>query len=155
MDLADYDLTDIAWSDYSAAGDGSVKAWMDGTELYIGGYGKIIAGESLSYAFEDGYKIDSITGIEMLDTSAVTDMSYMFYYCGYNSGEFKLNLGDNFDTSNVTNMSHMFDSCGYYSTTSRLIWETTLTHPMLEVCYICSSPVATNLRNSTGSGKTV
>ena len=116
VDLADYDLTDIAWSDYSAAGDGSVKAWMDGTELYIGGYGKIIAGESLSYAFEDGYKIDSITGIEMLDTSAVTDMSYMFYYCGYNSGEFKLNLGDNFDTSNVTNMSHMFDSCGYYST---------------------------------------
>ena len=40
MDLADYDLTNITYSDYSANVDGSVKAWMDGTELYIGGNGK-------------------------------------------------------------------------------------------------------------------
>ena len=43
----DLDLTDITYSDYSASGDGSVKAWVDGTELYIGGNGKIMAGESL------------------------------------------------------------------------------------------------------------
>ncbi len=112
VDLTDYDLTNIAYSDYSASGDGSVKAWMDGTELYIGGFGKIIAGNSLTYAFYFGQKIDSITGLEMLDTSNVTDMSNMFLFCGSDSRVFTLDLGNNFDTSNVTNMYGMFWLCG-------------------------------------------
>ena len=112
VDLAEQDLTDVKYSDYSANGDGSVKAWMKGTELYIGGYGKIIAGESLAYAFYDGKKFDSITGLDMLDTSSVKNMSYMFYSCGVNSTVFTLDLGENFDTLNVTDMSHMFYECG-------------------------------------------
>ena len=112
VNLADYDLTGVSYSDYSANGDGSVKAWVNGTELYIGGYKKIIAGESLAFAFYEGYKIDSITGLEMLDTSNVTNMSYMFHRCGYNSTVFTLDLGDNFDTSKVTDMSYMFYYCG-------------------------------------------
>ena len=115
VDLADYDMTNITYSDYSADGDGSVKAWVDGTELYIGGYGKIIAGDSIAAAFCGGRKIDSITGFEMLDTSNVTNMEGMFYGCGYNSTEFTLDLGDNFDTSKVTNMGCMFFECGYNS----------------------------------------
>lgn len=116
VDLADYDLTNIPYSDYSATGDGSVKAWMDGTELYIGGYGKIIAGKSLAFAFMNGVKIDKITGLEMLDTSNVTDMEYMFYACGLYSQVLTLDLGNNFDTSNVTKMGSMFYNCGYKST---------------------------------------
>lgn len=112
VDLADHDLTNVQYSDYSASGDGSVKAWVDGTELYIGGYGKITAGSSLRYAFSKGKNINSITGIEMLDTSNVTNMSFMFNYCGANGTSFTLDLGNNFDTSNVTNMSSMFFCCG-------------------------------------------
>ena len=116
VDLADYDLTNVVCSDYSAKGDGSVKAWMDGTELYIGGYRKIIAGKSLNCAFRDGKRINSITGLDLLDTSRTTDMRYVFNNCGYNSSEFTLDLGDNFDTSNATTMVYMFGSCGYNST---------------------------------------
>ena len=116
VNLADYDLTDVTCSDYSAKGDGSVKAWMDGTELYIGGYRKIIAGRSLNCAFRDGKSINSITGLDLLDTSRTTDMGYVFNNCGYNSSEFTLDLGDNFDTSNATTMVYMFGSCGYSST---------------------------------------
>lgn len=116
VDLADYDLTSVTYSDYSASGDGSVKAWMDGTELYIGGYGKIIAGSSLVYAFRTGEQINSITGLEMLDTSNVTDMSQMFQSCGNHSTEFTLDLGNNFNTSNVTRMKDMFEGCGREST---------------------------------------
>lgn len=114
VDLAEHDLTDIKYSDYSASKDGSVKAWMDGTELYIGGYGKIIAGERLRSAFWHGDSINSITGLEMLDTSNVTDTSFMFYACGLNSKVFTLDLGDKFDTSKVKDMSYMFYYCGCY-----------------------------------------
>ena len=111
----DYDLTDVTTVDYSARKDGSVLAWYDQTNsgFYIGGNGgKIIAGSSLKYALGGGTRVDAIHGLELLDVSNVTDMSYMFSGCGHYSDVFTLDLGDNFDTSNVTNMQSMFQSCG-------------------------------------------
>ena len=57
-------------------------------------------------------KLQTIEGIDKLDTSNVTDMSNMFLNCD------KLTSLDvsGFDTSNVTNMSSMFESC--YALTS-------------------------------------
>ena len=52
-------------------------------------------------------KLTSITGIEYLNTSEVTSMSYMFYNC---SSLTSLDV-TNFDTSNVTGMSYMFYDC--------------------------------------------
>ena len=117
VDLSSYDLTGITTVDYSADGDESVLAWFDNATavLYIGGYGKIVAGSSLNSAFKEGECIEAINGLNMLDTSNVTDMSKMFYMCGYSSEAFTLDLGDNFDTSNVTDMSYMFYRCGYHS----------------------------------------
>ena len=117
VDLSGRDMTGITTADYSANSDNSVLAWFDSSSstLYIGGYEKIIAGSSLYYAFDSGKNINSITGIEMLDTSNVTDMGNMFNYCGKNSTSFTLDLGDNFDTSNVTRMSSMFMCCGQSS----------------------------------------
>ena len=120
VDLADYDMTNITYSDYSAKGDGSVKAWVNGTELYIGGEGRIIAGDSLANAFRDGNNINSITGLDRLGTSKVTDMGYMFYNCGSESAEFTLDLGNGFDTSSVTDMTYMFCNTGRNSTTFTL-----------------------------------
>mgnify|MGYP004460367833 FL=1 len=114
VDLNNYDLTNITVADYSAGKDESVLAWFDSSSstLYIGGYGKIIAGESLFCAFVGGRYIDSITGFEFLDTSNVTNMGNMFDGCGCYSEVFTLDLGDNFDTSKVTDMSDMFNNCG-------------------------------------------
>ena len=160
VDLTDYDLTNIFYSDYSARGDGSVKAWMDGTELYIGGYGKIIAGKSLAFAFMNGFKIDKITGLEMLDTSNVTDMSFMFYSCGRYSQVFTLDLGNNFDTSNVTNMSYMFYSCGNESAVFTLdlgekfdTSNVTDMHYMFSSCGVCSQVFTLDLGDKFNTSK--
>ena len=51
-----------------------------------------------------------------LDTSKVTDMSYMFYNAGKNVLSFKLNLS-NLNTSKVTDMSHMFYNAGESAST--------------------------------------
>ena len=121
VNLSDYDLTGKTTVDYSADKDESVLAWYDSDSsmLYIGGYGKIIAG-SLCGAFYYGENINSITGIELLDTSNTTSMKDMFIMCGVESKTFTLDLGDNFDTSKVTDMRRMFDRCGESSTVFEL-----------------------------------
>ena len=52
-------------------------------------------------------ELATIEGLENLNTSAVTDMSAMFFRC---SGLTSLNLS-NFNTSAVTNMGWMFEGC--------------------------------------------
>ena len=51
--------------------------------------------------------LETITGLEYLNTEKVTDMRYMFYYCS------KLTSLDvsKFNTANVTNMGRMFYNC--------------------------------------------
>jgi prepilin-type N-terminal cleavage/methylation domain-containing protein len=119
------DIPDDAYKtwDVSETGNGKVMAYIipnsiDSSfyDLYIQGDGEIYANEksnSLFYMFEN---VDSINNIEVLNTSKVKIMSYMFYHTGYNSKVFKLDLGDNFDTTNVTDMAQMFRYAGYSST---------------------------------------
>ena len=59
---------------------------------------------STHYWFYDQEKLKTITGISNLNTSEVTDMSYMFSYC---SSLTSLDLSS-FNTSKVTNMRWMF-----------------------------------------------
>jgi len=51
--------------------------------------------------------LDSINGLEHLNTALVTDMQYMFKDCS-NLTEIDVS---HFDTSNVTNMTSMFENC--------------------------------------------
>ena len=62
---------------------------------------------SLFEFFRSLTKLETITGLEYLNTANVTDMGYMFSGCS------KLTSLDvtNFNTANVTNMSGMFSSC--------------------------------------------
>ena len=62
---------------------------------------------SLYYFFERLTKLETITGLEYLNTAKVTDMRYMFNNCS------KLTSLDvtNFNTAKVTDMSYMFSSC--------------------------------------------
>ena len=107
--------------DASAAHEGGVMAYVNGTELTIAGNGagKIYANEDSSCAFTGRYysdpkfeKVTAIEGLELLDTSKVTNMHYMFLGC---KALTSLDV-TKFDTSKVTNMWGMFDSC--YALTS-------------------------------------
>ena len=62
---------------------------------------------SLSSFFENLTKLETITGLEYLNTEKVTDMNGMFYRCS------KLTSLDvtKFNTAKVTNMRYMFCSC--------------------------------------------
>ncbi|MCV3739958.1 BspA family leucine-rich repeat surface protein [Lentilactobacillus hilgardii] len=63
-----------------------------------------LEGAAASHLFSNMSNLKSITGMDNLDTSRVTDMSYMFL------GDSKLTTLDvsKFDTSKVTDMSYMF-----------------------------------------------
>lgn len=94
-------------------------------KLYIVGTEKgVKANQNSSYMFAHAYyddygltdwaRLNEIKGLDLLDTSEVTDMSYMFdagYYSAqsYRAYLNKLDLS-NFNTSNVENMSYMFQS---------------------------------------------
>ena len=62
---------------------------------------------SLSYFFNRLTKLETITGLEYLNTEKVTDMSCMFYSC---SSLTSLDV-THFNTANVTNMRYMFYIC--------------------------------------------
>ena len=57
--------------------------------------------------FQDLTKLETITGLEYLNTANVTDMSKMFYYC---SSLTSLDV-THFNTAKVTDMSYMFFYC--------------------------------------------
>ena len=97
-------------------GSGAVMCYRTATELIIAagnGFEKIYAnkdstyvfgGSSLTYALSE---ITTISGLDILDTSSASNMSYMFSYC---SGLTSLDLSS-FNTANVSNMSSMFYYC--------------------------------------------
>ncbi len=68
---------------------------------------KIIAPVNSSYLFSNHFKVESITGLDKLDMTAVTNIECMFHNC---SGLTELNIS-NFVTSNVENMKGMFINC--------------------------------------------
>ena len=65
---------------------------------------KVDTTASCAYLFY-GSTVDNVDYISALDTSNVTNMSYMFYQCS------NLTSIPQLDTSNVTNMERMFRSC--------------------------------------------
>ncbi len=60
-----------------------------------------------AYWFNNCSSLTSITGIENLNTSNVTDMRYMFHFCTHLTS---LDV-THFNTAKVTNMRNMFDTC--------------------------------------------
>jgi len=84
-------------------------------EVYIGQEEGVIANSNSSYLFQNLTNLSSVD-LANLDTSNVTNMDSMFYYTGYSSKVFTLDLGNQFETSKVTNMRFMFNSTGYNST---------------------------------------
>lgn len=88
---------------------GSIKAYIEGTKLIIAGNGagKIFANANSSSVFTNFRKVTVISGLNLLDTSNVTNMGSMFSDC---TALTSLDVSG-WDTSKVTNMSNIFYSC--------------------------------------------
>ena len=116
-----------AW-DVSAQGDSSILAWYtknsNGTfKVYVGSDYEIFGNTDSSYLFRSVGLSDyctsteTITNINLLNVSSVTNMLRMFELTG-NQAMTKLDLGDNFNTSNVINMGAMFSGTGQKAMTT-------------------------------------
>lgn len=86
--------------------------------LIITGNGsKILANENCSYMFDGFTYVTNITGLINLDTSKVTDMSYMFRNIGAKVSSFSTDVSS-FNTENVTTFKGMFYRGGGTTATS-------------------------------------
>ena len=90
---------------------------------------------SLYCFFENLTKLETITGLEYLNTENVTNMGRMFYDCS------KLTSLDvsKFNTANVTNMSYMFYNCKALTSLDVTHFNTANVTNMGYMFYICSS----------------
>ena len=90
---------------------------------------------SLFRFFKDLTKLETITGLEYLNTAKVTDMSEMFYRCS------KLTSLDvtKFNTANVTNMGYMFYNCSSLTSLDVTHFNTAKVTGMNGMFYSCSS----------------
>ena len=90
---------------------------------------------SLRRFFEDLTKLETITGLEYLNTENVTDMGHMFYSC---SSLTSLDV-THFNTENVTDMSYMFSDCSSLTSLDVTHFNTAKVTDMSAMFYSCSS----------------
>ena len=117
----------VATWDVSKDQNGKVTAWLvknsaDSTKynLYIGGKDNVKASDGYKL-FSNYANLISINGMDVFNTSLVTNMGYMF------SGDINLTSLDlqKFDTDLVTNMSYMFNNCKVLQTLNVTYLDTT------------------------------
>ncbi len=122
--------------DISAANNGTVMAYYDkeNTTVYIQANGNIIANEDSFYLFYDFSNLKEIEGLDLLDTSQVINMSYMFDKCSQLTN---LDL-NNWDTSSVKYMSYMFDKCSQLANLDLSGWDTSSVMNMNNMFQDCS-----------------
>ena len=87
--------------------------------------------------------LTEIQGVENLNTSEVTDMSYMFYGCSRLSSLDLLN----FNTANVANMSHMFSGCSRLSSLDLSGFNTEKVTDMTAMFSDCARLITLDLSN--------
>ena len=155
-DNIDIPSTAIETWDVSAAGDGSVIAYIEddgsgqGTyKVTIGGQGEIIANPNSEGVFAMFPSLQTID-LTYLDTSRVTNMggnyaeseNYAEQYLGmfsYNESLQAITFGDSWDTSQVTDMSWMFSFCSRLTNLDLSSFDTSQVTTMSSMFSSCSS----------------
>lgn len=137
--------------DLSAASNGSIVGWLDGTIAHIASDKEILANPNSSYMFANMTKLESIENLDLLNTSNVTTMYYMFSECS------KLTNIDvsKFNTSNVTTMYYMFSGCSSLTTLDLNNFNTSKVTTLRNFVYNCSSLTSLNLSSFNTSNTTV
>lgn len=95
--------------------------YYKGTKVDVIVYANYVIGEKIyktqiangvsfgsTYMFSNKANIKTVKFSDSLDTSNITNMTGMFYYC---KNLTSIDFGENFNTSSVTNMSGMFTQC--------------------------------------------
>ena len=88
-------------------------------------------------------KLETITGLEYLNTANVTDMSYMFYSC---SSLTSLDV-THFNTANVTDMSSMFSRCSSLTSLDVTHFNTAKVKNMRNMFSSCSALLSLDVTN--------
>ena len=119
--------------DASAALDGSVMCYMNGTDLIMAGNGsgRIITSANAyslfaanSFNSKDRFSsVSHITGLELLDTSNAVSISGMFQGFGQKCDSVSLDLST-FNTSKVERMAGMFNWCDSLESVNLSNWDT-------------------------------
>lgn len=122
---------------------GTLWAVLDGTALKIQTSADKILGHNTfrdqwnnpTGLFQYYLKVTSITGLDKLDMSEVTDMNSMFNEC-YAISELDLS---SFNTSKVTDMGGMFSLCQALTTLNLSSFDTSKVTDMMYMFYDCSA----------------
>ena len=96
---------------------------------------------SLKDFFKNCKALETISGLEYLNTANVTDMSGMFYKCQNLSS---LDLSK-FNTANVTNMTSMFSGCSALTSLDLTNFNTSKVESMCDMFEDCSALESLNL----------
>lgn len=133
--------TPTASWDASAAKDGSIMAYVEGTKLTIAGNGSgmVYANPDSSWVFSDHNKADyfnnvtNIKGAELLNTSKATTFERLFESCEKLAS---VNVS-NWDTGCVTNMFTTFSKCYALKNLDVSNWETGNVKTMRSTFQVC------------------
>ena len=104
---------------------------------------KTYAPTSLREFFKNCKALETISGLENLNTANVTDMNSMFSGC---SALTSLDL-KNFNTENVTDMSYMFFKCSALTSLDLKNFKTARVKHMYYMFYGCSALTSLDLKN--------
>ena len=104
---------------------------------------KTYAPTSLREFFKNCKALETISGLEYLNTANVTDMNSMFYGC---STLTSLDL-KKFNTENVTDMSYMFFKCSALTSLDLKNFKTARVKHMYYMFYGCSALTSLDLKN--------
>ena len=179
--IGEHKLSDENCFDVSRDEDGSVLAWVTDTdsnekyEVTIGSDSKIYLSSGRNL-FSSLTSVTSITGFENVDTSKVTDMSFMFSNCSsltsldlssFNTKNVEtfarmfincknlvsINLS-HFNTSNATKMQNMFSGCSSLTGLDLSSFDTSKVTAISSMFYNCSSLTSLDLSNFDTSNVT-
>ena len=117
-DLSAY-VTGETKFDVSKEQDGTVMAWVDGTQMYIGGMHGIIADPSCNDMFSYYTSVEDISFGGVLDTTETTSARRMFLSCT-SLTDVDLN---NIVTDGITNFQLMFGNCTTVKTLDISSWD--------------------------------
>ena len=125
-------------------GTGSIPVYVVGNDIIISANGadKIYANPNSAYMFYHTTRL-TIDGLDLLDTSKVTNMHSMFEDCRELT---KLDVS-NFDTSNVTDMSWMFYGCSSLTSLDTSNFDTSKVTDMSSMFSECDRLTSFDLSN--------
>jgi len=131
----------LTYIDISVNNDGSVGVYRVANGSYYDVYilatqsnTKIKLNQDCSYMFTQSKGLESLVFNNMVDTSSVTNMGYMFYNCSVLS---ELDVSS-WDTGNVNYMSDMFHYCTGLSTLDVSSWDTGSVNYMSDMFHYCA-----------------